>query len=913
MEKTYNPKELEAELYQNWERSGAFKPTGKGEPFTIVIPPPNVTGQLHIGHALDHTLQDILIRTKRMQGHDTLWVPGTDHAGIATQNVVEKQLAESGKTRHDFGRDAFIEKVWEWKAEYGGRITNQMRRLGNSVDWSRERFTMDDGCQNAVAEHFVKLYNDGLIYRGKRIINWCPRCLTALSDIEVDHQEKDGKIWHIQYNAEDGTKIVVATTRPETMFGDTAIAVHPKDSRYQHLIGKQVTIPISNRNIPIIADDHVDKDFGSGAVKVTPAHDPNDFEIGERHNLDRILVFDESAIMNENAPEQFRGLDRYKCRNALISALESTGALIKTVPHTNNVGSCYRCKTVVEPYLSSQWFVNMQQLATNAIRVVKDGTITFVPERFDKLYFNWMENIRDWCISRQIWWGHQIPVYYKKDAPGEFIVSATPPENADDYVQDEDVLDTWFSSALWPFSTLGWPNQTDDYKRYYPTSVLVTGYDIITFWVSRMISMGLHETEQAPFHTVYIHGLVRDIDGKKMSKSLGNVMDPLVLIDQFGADALRFALASHCTLGGQDIKFSEEKVESCRNFANKVWNVSRFLLTTVLTEVNIQPQDLTHPHKNVIPDPHKNVIPDPHKNVIPDSIGDPTTKQTSLDTPPKANTLFDQWILSRYATTVEAIETAFNQYNFAAITDLLWEFTWNDFCDWYVEASKLDKQASAPILIYILGNVLKLLHPYMPFITEGIWKLLSDFVQPTQLVSNTQSPFLMLASYPTAQPQLKDPKAEKDGALLIEIIRSVRNIRASLNVPPKTACELIVDTRDANLKALILANQIAIQKLARVSNISLDATAPEQSATAAIGSSQLFIPLAGLIDLDAERNRLEKQREKLDKEFVSLNEKLTNKNFTDKAPKHVVDDYREKMLKAQNELKTVADQIAALA
>lgn len=861
METVYSPKDIEDKHYQKWEQSGAFKPAKAGDPFTIVMPPPNVTGVLHMGHALDHTLQDIVIRYKRMQGFRTLWVPGTDHAGIATQNVVEKALKKEGKNRFDLGREAFVQKVWDWKHQYGSHIEQQIRKLGDSVDWEHNRFTMDEGCHDAVLTHFIKLYDAGYLYRGYYIINWCPRCETALSDVEVEHEPAAGHLWEIRYPFTHDPKngIVVATTRPETMFGDVAVAVHPDDSRYKSVIGKTVTLPFVNREIPIIADEYVDPAFGSGAVKITPAHDLNDFEMGKRHQLDTILVMTEKAIMNDQVPPQYQGLSREKCRAALVPDLESAGFLVGIKDHELSKGTCYRCQTIVEPYLSKQWFVKMKEITRPAIDAVRNGDIEFIPKRWEKLYFDWMESIRDWCVSRQIWWGHRIPVWYRKDDPDQTPILARNETEAiakagtTEIYQDNDVLDTWFSSALWPFETLGWPEKTDDLNVFYPNSLLVTGYDIITFWVSRMITMGLYQMKTIPFKTVYVHGLVRDASGRKMSKSVGNAVDPLALIDQFGADALRFSLASMATLGGQDIKFSIEKVESCRNFANKLWNVSRFILMSV---------------------------EEAGQSIQFDS--DPAELDVAVNQGPNG------WILSVYQTTLGEVNRAYEHYNFAQAAELLWEFTWNKFCDWFIEMSKDDKVAALPVLTTILAGILKLLHPFMPFITEEIWERFRESGLIT--LKDTESN-LIGAPWPKGNSAWKNEKLESDFALGLEIIREIRNARKQLNVPPKNRSNLIVQTDSNPDKLAVEMLENIIKKLGRVDAVSFISTAaekPDKSAALVVGTMSLFLPLSGLIDVADEIARLAKQVAKIDQELGAIMAKLGNSNFRDKAPAEVV-------------------------
>jgi valyl-tRNA synthetase len=878
LDKTYTPQDIESSIYSKWENAGFFKPSyDSSESFSIVIPPPNVTGILHLGHALNMTLQDTITRYNRMKGINALWLPGSDHAGIATQNVVEKKLALEGTSRFDIGREDFVKKVWEWKNEYGSRITAQIRRLGASVDWSRERFTMDQGCADAVRETFVSLYDRGLIYQGKYIINWCPRCHTALSDIEVIHEEKQGHLWVIQYPHEDNEEknIIVATTRPETMFGDTAVAVHPDDERYKNLIGKKVRIPLTKKYIPIIADSAVDIEFGTGAVKVTPAHDMNDFEIGKRHDLERVLVINESGTMNENVPKQFIGLDRHECRKKLVQELIESGHLIETKDHDLSIGHCYRCNTIIEPYLSKQWFVSMKELAGPAIDVVKSGKINFSPKRWEKIYFDWMESIRDWCISRQIWWGHRIPVWYCQDHLDKPIVSKKTPTNcpicnSTDLKQDEDVLDTWFSSALWPFSTLGWPEKTKDLETFFPTTVLVTAYDILTFWVSRMITMSLAQTKQIPFSTVYIHGLVRDAQGKKMSKSLGNALDPLGLIDEFGADALRFSLASLSTLGGQDIKFTPEKIQSARNFANKIWNVTRFIM--MILEESENKIDINN-----------------------------------LETD---NGLAEEWILSSYNSLLESLNENYAKYNYAQACDDIWDFTWNKFCDWYVEISKIDKEKSLPILIYILVNLLKTMHPTMPFITEEIWQKLAA----TKKI-NLEAESIMQASWPKVQESLIKPEAESKMEFLIKLTREIRNMRKQLNIALGKQIDLTLVSTDIE-KDTIHNNEAIIKKLAKVNNIELLSEIkekPKQSSASVAGNTQIYISLQGLIDIDEEKTRLQKKLSKLEADLTGFNKKLSNENFLAKAPQDVIKKLQDRQKALSEEKKLLDKQLINLA
>ncbi len=855
--KNYNPAEFEDRIYKNWCEKGYFAPDkDKKKPaFSIVIPPPNVTGQLHMGHALDETLQDVLVRTKRMQGYSTLWVPGTDHAGIATQIKVEESLrVNEGLTRYDLGREKFLERVWDWKTQYGGRIINQLKKLGSSCDWSRERFTMDEGCSRAVREVFVNLYNKGLIYRGHRIINWCPRCLTALSDAEVEYKDQPGYFWHIKYpiKGEDGY-VEIATTRPETMFGDTAVAVNPEDENTKHLIGKTLILPIVEREIPVIADDYVEIGFGTGCVKITPAHDPNDFLVGQRHSLEQIKVMNDDATMNSYAGK-YNGMDRYECRKALVSDLEALGYLVKTEPHDHNVGTCYRCGTTVEPLTSDQWFVKMKPLATPAIEAVKDGSISFVPERFSKNYFNWMNNILDWCISRQLWWGHRIPAFYC-DACGHMEVSreditACPKCNGP-VRQDEDVLDTWFSSALWPFSTLGCPDKTEDLERYYPTSVLVTGYDIITFWVSRMIFSGLEHIGEKPFSKVFIHGLVRDAQGRKMSKSLGNGIDPLKIIDEYGADALRFALATG-NAPGNDMRFSDEKIESARNFANKLWNASRFVLMNLTEE-------------------------DGELLVMP--------KDEELENE-------DKWIISRFNSLVKTVTDNVDNYEIGVALAEIYSFTWDLFCDWYIEMAKSrifenGTKASLTakrVLVYVLSGILKLLHPYMPFITEEIYQALPHTDES-----------IMISSYPVYNEALSFKKEEEDVDRILGCITAIRARRQEMNVPPSKKAKLYVVTKYAD--SFSRASKI-LEKLAFASEVILtDTYESDDAVMIATDAGSLYIPLSEVIDFEKERARLNLEMKKNDAEIERIEKKLSNEGFVSKAPAQVIEGERAKLKK----------------
>ncbi len=870
--KNYNPAEFEDRIYAKWCEKGYFKPDSdkKKKPFSIVIPPPNVTGQLHMGHALDETLQDILVRTKRMQGYSTLWVPGTDHAGIATQIKVEERLrVDEGLSRYDLGREKFLERVWAWKDSYEERITGQLKKLGASCDWSRQRFTMDEGCSRAVREVFVNLYDKGLIYRGHRIINWCPRCLTALSDAEVEYKDMPGNFWHIKYpiKGEDGY-VEVATTRPETMFGDTAVAVNPEDEATKHLIGKTLILPIVNREIPVIADDYVEIGFGTGCVKITPAHDPNDFLVGQRHNLEQIKVMNDDATMNAYAGK-YEGMDRYACRKALVMDLEAEGFLVKTEPHDHNVGTCYRCGTTVEPLTSDQWFVKMKPLAAPAIKAVEDGDISFVPERFSKNYFNWMNNILDWCISRQLWWGHRIPAFYC-DACGAMEVSKTDltvcPKCGAPMRQEEDVLDTWFSSALWPFSTLGWPDKTDDLARYYPTDTLVTGYDIITFWVSRMIFSGLEHMSEKPFSTVFIHGLVRDAQGRKMSKSLGNGIDPLKIIEQYGADALRFALATG-NAPGNDMRFSDEKIEAARNFANKLWNASRFVL-----------MNLTEDDEALLKLP------------------------ADSELAPE-----DKWIISAFNRLAKSVNENIENYEVGVALGEIYSFTWDTFCDWYIEMAKSrifavgtpEALTAKRVLVYVLSGILKLLHPYMPFITEEIYQALPHTDES-----------IMIASYPTYDGAL-DYSAEEDGIKrIIACITAIRARRAEMNIAPSKKAKLYVVTK---YKSVFENAGKMLEKLASVSELHLVESYDSDDAVAiATDSGNLYIPLADVIDFEKERARLNAEYEKNEGEISRLEKKLGNEGFIAKAPAAVVEGERAKLEKYLETRAALAEAIAKL-
>ncbi len=859
--KGYEPHDVEKRWYAEWEAKGYFHAAAASDrkPYSIVIPPPNVTGALHMGHALNNTLQDILCRWKRQQGYNVLWMPGTDHAGIATQNVVERQLAAEKKDRHELGREAFIERVWKWKAESGGQIIGQLKRLGASCDWERERFTMDEGLSKAVRTVFVKLYQDGLIYRDNRLINWCPRCHTALSDIEVEHEDQKGRLWHIRYPVagEPGQYVVVATTRPETMLGDTAVAVHPEDERYQALIGKKVILPLVNREIPVVADDYVDREFGTGVVKITPAHDFNDFEVGQRHGLDMINVFDESGVINA-AGRQYEGMDRFEARKRIVGELEAAGLLERVEDHAMAVGGCYRCKTVVEPYLSLQWYVKVAPLAERALAAVKEGKTRIIPKQWENTYYDWMENIRDWCISRQIWWGHRIPAWFC-DHCGEVTVAMQDPAvcgacGSDELRQETDVLDTWFSSALWPFSTMGWPEQTAELAAFYPTSCLVTGFDILFFWVARMMMMGLHFMDEVPFGDVYIHALVRDAQGQKMSKSKGNVIDPLTIIDQYGTDAFRFTLAAFAAQG-RDIKLAEERIAGYRNFCNKVWNAARFTL------MNLEGFD-----------------PDPLR------LGDLALAEG------------DKWILHRLNEAARETNKALAEYRFNEAAMGLYQFTWSEFCDWYVELSKKDLYGGDPqrkttaryVLWYTLEHLLRLLHPFMPFITEEIWQAL-----PGAKVGAT----IMLAPYPEPAPERFHPEAAANMERVMAVIGGIRNIRGEMEVPPSREISVILSCGSEESLRLMKHGEGAIISLARVADLAIGQgiEKPEDASIQVAGDVQIYVPLKGLVDAEEEEKRLLKELAKIVKEIDQFSKKLENPSFVERAPADVVAKEREKL------------------
>lgn len=868
--KTYDPKGVEGRIYSMWVDGGYFKGEAdkNKKPFSIVIPPPNVTGQLHLGHAFNNTLQDILIRTKRMQGYAALWMPGTDHAGIATQIKVEESLRKEGKTRYDLGREAFVERVWEWKRLYGGRIIEQLKTMGSSCDWDRERFTMDEGCSRAVREVFVNLYEKGLIYKGSRIINWCPHCKTALSDAEVEYTEQQGHFWYIKYPVKEnpGEFVLIATTRPETMLGDTAVAVNPDDERYTHLVGKTLILPLMDREIPVVADEYVEKEFGTGCVKITPSHDPNDFEVAQRHGLEQILILDGEARINENGGK-YKGLDRYEAREAVLKDLESLGLLVKTEEHRHNVGQCYRCSTTVEPLTSAQWFVKMQPLAQPAIKAVEDGEIRFVPERFSKIYINWMDNVHDWCISRQLWWGHRIPAFTCADC-GHVMVTKEDPTvcakcGGKHISQEEDVLDTWFSSALWPFSTMGWPEKTKELEFFYPNSVLVTAYDIIFFWVARMIFSGIEHMGEIPFPTVFIHGLIRDGQGRKMSKSAGNGVDPMDVIDTYGADALRFTLVTGNS-PGNDVRFYNERCEAMRNFCNKIWNASRFVLMNIDEGIDASLPGILEQE--------------------------------------------DKWILSRLNRLTREVTECIDKYELGIAAQKLYDFIWDDFCDWYIELvkSRLQQGGQARenagrVLCSVLTQVLALLHPFMPFITEEIWQALPH-----------EGKALMVSKWPEYVPALDFPQEEAAMERIMALIRSVRNRRAEMNVPPskKTKLYIVTDKIDEFEAGLAF-----LSKLAYASSVEITSEMPENTAgmvSAVTGDAQAFIPLSELVDTEKETQRLEKERKNASEELSKLQVKLSNKGFTEKAPENVVRAERERLEKLEALLVRIDESLKQL-
>ncbi|MCI9582698.1 MAG: valine--tRNA ligase [Clostridium sp.] len=878
MEKTYNPADIEKRLYQKWLDGKYFladaargKREGK-KPFTIVMPPPNITGQLHMGHALDNTMQDILTRYKRMQGYEALWQPGTDHAAIATEVKVTDRLKSQGIDKQELGREGFLEKAWEWKEEYNGRIVKQLHRLGSSADWDKTRFTMDEGCSEAVLEVFEKLYKKGYIYKGSRIINWCPACQTSISDAEVEHEEKDGFFWHIQYPiiGEEGRFVEIATTRPETMLGDTAVAVNPGDERYQDLIGKMLKLPLTDREIPVIADEYVDKEFGTGCVKITPAHDPNDFEVGRRHHLEEICIMNDDATIC--APGKYEGMDRYEARKAIVDDLTALGLLVKVVPHSHNVGAHDRCKTTVEPMIKPQWFVKMDEMAKPAIEALKSGRLKFVPESFGKTYLHWLEGIRDWCISRQLWWGHRIPAYYCKDC-GEMTVSKTAIETCPKcggahMYQDEDTLDTWFSSALWPFSTLGWPEKTPEYEYFYPTDVLVTGYDIIFFWVIRMVFSGLEQTGKEPFHTVLIHGLVRDSQGRKMSKSLGNGIDPLEVIDKYGADALRMTLMTG-NAPGNDMRFYWERVEASRNFANKVWNASRFIM------MNVEKA--------------------------------PDAKAETSDL-----TIADRWILSRVNTLARDVTENMDKYELGIALQKVYDFIWEEFCDWYIEMVKprlydeadATKAAALWTLKTVLLQSLKLLHPYMPFITEEIFMSLQD-----------DEPTIMLSSWPVYRESWNFAGEEQEVETMKEAVRAIRNVRASMNVPPSKKAKVYVVSESEETLGIFERSRNFFASLGYAGEVILqkDKTGIAQDAVSAVtAQAAIYMPFAELVDLDREIERLKKEEDRLTKELNRVNGMLGNEKFVSRAPEAKIAEEREKLEKYTQMMAQVKERLSQL-
>ena len=866
--KQYNPKEVEDRIYSSWLDGKYFhakREEGK-KTYTIFIPPPNITGQLHMGHALDNTLQDSLIRFKRMQGFDTLWLPGTDHASIATEAKIVAKMKEEGVTKEDLGREGFLERAWAWKEQYGGRIVQQLKKLGSSCDWDRLRFTMDEGCNKAVKEVFVNLYEKDLIYRGERIINWCPHCLTSISDAEVEYEDQAGHFWHLRYALADGSGYLeLATTRPETLLGDTAVAVNPNDERYKNLIGKNVILPLVNREIPVVADDYVEMDFGTGVVKITPAHDPNDFEVGLRHNLPVINVMTDDAKITDDYPA-YAGMDRYEARKAIVKDLEAAGNLVKIEDYSHNVGTCYRCSTTVEPRVSKQWFVKMKPLATPAIDAVKNGETKFVPQRFEKVYFHWLENIRDWCISRQLWWGHRIPAWYCADC-GEITVSKTDAVccakcGSKNIEQDPDTLDTWFSSALWPFSTLGWPDNSEDLKHYYPTNTLVTGYDIIPFWVMRMMFSGIEHTGEVPFDTVLIHGLVRDEQGRKMSKSLGNGVDPLEIIENYGADALRFSLVTGNS-PGNDMRYIPSRVESCRNFANKIWNAARFLLMNLESEEEM---------------------------ALPESLA-----------------LEDKWILSKYNKLVKDVTENIEKYELGLAAQKLYDFIWDVYCDWYIEICKArlngeDKAAAdnaRSVLVYVLSNTLKLLHPFMPFITEEIWQSLPH-----------SGDSIMVSAWPVYNEALDFSKEEEDFEKVMDAIKAIRNRRSEMNVPPSRKAKVCIAT---NEKEVFSAGVSFFIRLASASEVEIADNFDLQGAVRVVTDvANIFIPMNELVDVTAELSRLEKDLKKALEDKTFFEKKLNNPGFVAKAPAAVLEEQKEKLKKVEDKIALINQSIEDL-
>ncbi|AFS77895.1 Valyl-tRNA ligase ValS [Gottschalkia acidurici 9a] len=875
MAKTYSPKEFEDRIYKYWEDKDYFRAEvdKNKKPYTIMMPPPNVTGNLHMGHALVNTMQDILIRWKRMEGYSALWLPGTDHASISTEAKVVEKIESEGKNKYELGREKFLEEAWAWTEKYGGNIRNQLRKLGVSCDWFRERFTLDEGLSEAVEEVFIRLYEKGLIYRGDRIINWCISCGTAISDAEVEHEESQGSIWHIRYPVKDSDEsIVIATTRPETMLGDLAVAVNPEDDRYKNLIGKTLILPLVNREIPVIADDYVEMEFGTGAVKITPSHDPNDFEVGARHNLGQLRIMNDDGTINAQGGK-YEGLERYEARKQMVKDLEENGLLVEVKDHNNNVGHCERCGTIVEPIISKQWFVAMESMAKPALEAYREQKVNFVPDRFGKIYTHWLENIKDWCISRQLWWGHRLPVYYCNDC-GEVMVSKDNVKtcskcNSSNVVQDNDTLDTWFSSALWPFSTLGWPESTEDLKYFYPTNVLVTGYDIIFFWVVRMVFSGIEQMGEVPFKDVLINGLVRDAQGRKMSKSLGNGIDPLELIDEYGADALRFMLITGNS-PGNDMRFHVEKVESSRNFANKLWNASRFVLMNL------------------------------DENVVDfESIKDSLKQE-------------DEWIISRVNNLAKEVTENLNKYELGIAAQKVYDFTWNEYCDWYIELAKprlygedgIDKDTAKSVLLKVLKDILKLLHPFMPYITEEIWRHLPHTEKS-----------LIVEVWPVYSDENQYIESEKAMEFVMECIKDIRNIRAEMNVIPSKKAKAIFVTKDERLKEILSKSEIYFTTLASASNIELKEDKDgvgEDAMSAVVGKCEIFLPLEELVDLQKEIERLEKERKRLEDELKRVSGKLSNEGFVSKAPQKVIDEEKEKQEKYQDMMDKVVERLESL-
>ena len=867
LDKLYSPSDFEDRIYKMWVDENYFHAVRDPEktPYTIVIPPPNITGQLHMGHALDNTLQDILIRWKRMSGYCALWVPGTDHASIATEAKIVEAMRKEGVTKDDLGRDGFLKRAWAWKEQYGGRIVSQLKKLGSSCDWERERFTLDEGCSKAVKDVFVNYYNKGLIYRGERIINWCPHCRTSISNAEVEYEDQAGHFWHLRYPLKDGSGYVeLATTRPETLLGDTAVAVNPKDERYKDIVGKTLILPLVGREIPVVADSYVDMEFGTGVVKITPAHDPNDFEVGKRHDLPVLNVLTEDAKIVDDYPD-YAGMDRYEARKKIVEDLEKGGYLVEVEDHEHNVGTCYRCGTTVEPRVSLQWFVKMDELAKPAIKAVEDGDIKFVPDRFEKNYLNWMNDIRDWCISRQLWWGHRIPAFYCDDC-GEMVVSKESevccPKCGKPMRQDPDTLDTWFSSALWPFSTLGWPDDTEDLKYFYPTSTLVTGYDIIPFWVSRMIVAGMENMKEKPFDTVLIHGLVRDEQGRKMSKSLGNGIDPLEVIDKYGADALRFMLATG-NAPGNDMRYSDDKVKASRNFANKLWNAARFIMMN-----------------------------------LPDGF--------TADALPAQMNIEDKWIVSKFNTLAKEIDENLTNFDLGVAVAKLYDFIWDVYCDWYIELTKPriaaggDTAAAAQtVLVWVMKGMLKLLHPFMPYITEEIWQTLTDGAS-----------ILMLEKYPVYDESLNFSAEEIDFGKIIAAIKAVRNIRSEMNVVPSVKAKLYIETAQPE----VFANGVMFfERLASASEVEiLEKADVKDAVTAVTDAARIFIPLSDIVDTEKERARLDKEKKKVQKDIDFLSGKLNNQGFLAKAPEQLIAAQKEKLAKAQEKMAKIEESLAAL-